>query len=224
MKVAIMQPTFFPWVGYFSLINEADMFVFLDDVEYSHQSWQSRNHFEISGSIKWISLPIESSSKNLIKNIKIKNVERFIHKIERSLKQSYTKCAREAISDDFFTILKSQKIQFLSEFNIFVIKYFSKYLGLQTEFINSSVLNIEGNKSDKVNGILKALGATTYVCSPGSREYMIEYGLNNFYCPIDFYDYRSSIDVTDNKRLGVNLSIYHTIRHFSKEEILNAIQ
>lgn len=224
MKVAIMQPTFFPWAGYFSMINEVDVFVFLDDVEYSHQSWQSRNYFEVSGLTKWISLPISSSSNEIIKNIKIDNLPRFLNKTSKTLKQSYAKCPRNDISDDLFECLKYQNIEFVSDFNIFVIKYFCKYLDINTEFICSSQLGVTGQKSEKVKEILKSIEATSYVSSPGSRNYMIEYGLENFNCEIEFFNYRSSADVTDLKRLGSNMSIYHTIRHYSKEEILNAIQ
>ena len=46
MKIMISQPTFFPWLGYFDLISQADQFVILDDVNFSYQSWQHRNNLE----------------------------------------------------------------------------------------------------------------------------------------------------------------------------------
>ena len=67
-KCSIMQPHFFPWSGYFNLINKCDIFVFLDDVQFSKNSWQVRNKLFVNKSIKWITVPTKKSS---LKNTKI---------------------------------------------------------------------------------------------------------------------------------------------------------
>ena len=64
MKIAIMQPTYFPWSGYFSLINYVDKFVFLDNVQFDRRSWQQRNRIANGEKVLWITVPVKK--KNLL--------------------------------------------------------------------------------------------------------------------------------------------------------------
>ena len=59
MKIAIMQPTFLPWIGYFKLISEVDTFIFFDDAQYSKSSWHNRNRILVKNHINWLTLPIK---------------------------------------------------------------------------------------------------------------------------------------------------------------------
>jgi hypothetical protein len=70
-----MQPTYLPWIGYFDLINWADTFIFLDDVEFSHQSWQHRNKIKTSDGPLWLTVPVRQNgrSEQLIQNVEICN-------------------------------------------------------------------------------------------------------------------------------------------------------
>ncbi|MEK9570695.1 MAG: WbqC family protein [Paracoccaceae bacterium] len=220
MKVAIMQPTFFPWVGYFSLIKAVDLFVFLDDVEYSHQSWQTRNHFCILGQSQWLSIPVSSSTKTIIKDVKIHNPKRFLNKMHRTLQQSYAKAGNSSLLPLFFDYIENINVEMLGDFNIEVIKFFTKYLDINTQFLKSSMLEIEGAKNDKVNSILHAVSASRYICAPGSRDYMIEFGLDKFCCPVEFYDYANSVRVSNANKYGNNMSIFDTVMFYSKKKIL----
>ena len=57
-KIAIMQPTFLPWVGYFDLIDQVDTFVFLNDVQFQKQTWQHRNKILTKNGLQWITVPV----------------------------------------------------------------------------------------------------------------------------------------------------------------------
>jgi hypothetical protein len=65
MKVAIMQPYFFPYIGYFQLINAVDTFVLYDDIEYVKQSWINRNRILLNGQPAFFSLPLKKDSDYL---------------------------------------------------------------------------------------------------------------------------------------------------------------
>ena len=73
MRVAIMQPTFLPWSGYFGLMQSVDMFVFLDSVQFDRRSWQQRNRIKTSSGPKWLTVPVRSKGKRsqLISDVKI---------------------------------------------------------------------------------------------------------------------------------------------------------
>lgn len=59
MKIAIMQPTYFPWIGYFSLIKFVDTFIFLDNVQFDSRSWQQRNQIATGNQKIWITVPVK---------------------------------------------------------------------------------------------------------------------------------------------------------------------
>ena len=73
MKIAIMQPTYIPWCGYFALLDFVDFFVFLDSVQFAKRSWQQRNQIKTLDGPKWLSIPVISSGRY---QQKIKDVER----------------------------------------------------------------------------------------------------------------------------------------------------
>ena len=63
-KSAIMQPTFFPWTGYFDLIDEVDTFVFLDDVQFDYRSWQHKNNIkDLSNKNLTLTVPVLNGQK-----------------------------------------------------------------------------------------------------------------------------------------------------------------
>ncbi len=71
MRVAIIQPSYFPWRGYFSIINSVDIFIFLDDVQYTDRDWRNRNKFEIDGKISWLTVPVDSiKSRPMLNEVK----------------------------------------------------------------------------------------------------------------------------------------------------------
>ena len=79
MITSIMQPTFTPSAIYFSLILQSDNFVFLDNVQFSKQSWQQRNIILTSNGPKWITLPVDKKN-TLISNTKIKISDNLVKK------------------------------------------------------------------------------------------------------------------------------------------------
>jgi len=222
MKVAIMQPTFFPWIGYFYLMSEVDKFVFLDDVEISKQSWQTRNYFFINGQPSLLSVPICSPSHATINDALISNPERFLNKFRKTLIQSYSKIGDVAVIEDLLRLLNNPPPKRLADININIIEYFADAFGLKTKTLRSSCINIEGTKSDKVDRILKHLNADEYIATPGSREYMTEYGLDKFSCDVRFFDY-SGIESLKYKGCDENLCVLDVVMRETVGGVKNVI-
>lgn len=92
MKLAIMQPYFFPYIGYFQLIHAVDKFIILDDVNYINRGWINRNKIIINGEAKWFTLSLDKASQNkLIKEINISSKDVFHEKLLKTLKIFYGK-------------------------------------------------------------------------------------------------------------------------------------
>ena len=75
MRIAIMQPTYLPWAGYFELIDNCDLFIFFDDVQFVKKSWQQRNKIKTPKGELLLTVPVLTKGKRgqLIKDVHINN-------------------------------------------------------------------------------------------------------------------------------------------------------
>lgn len=180
MKLAIMQPTFNPWLGYFDLIDYVDEFVFLDTVQLARRSWQVRNRLKINNKEYMFSLPIKkekSRDETILKDTRIsfENYD-FISKINTLLLKNYKKTKYfNELQDNIYNIL-SYKTEYLCEYNINFIKEISKLLDINTSFSKASSLeDLEGNKGDLILNICLNKSCKQYISALGSKEYLNKY-------------------------------------------------
>jgi WbqC-like protein family len=174
MKIAIMQPYFVPYIGYFQLINAVDKFVIYDNIKYTKKGWINRNRILVDGTDEYITLPIKKDSDYLNVDQR-KLADSFIddkNKILRKLTYAYRKAPHY---DEVFQLM--ERILETPESNLFEFIYKSlqeicRFLDINTEFIISSGLPIDhGLKAqDKVIEICKALSADTYINPSGGVE------------------------------------------------------
>jgi len=108
-RIAIMQPTYIPWVGYFSLINKVDVFIFLDSVQFAKRSWQQRNKIKTANESIWLTVPVLSKGKQsqFINEVEIDLTRDFSEKHIASLESNYHKAPYFLkYSPDFFLFYK----------------------------------------------------------------------------------------------------------------------
>ena len=89
--IFISQPTFLPWIGYFDLIDQSDLFVILDDAKFEKQSWQQRNQFKTQNGFELFSIPVLSNNEGLINEILIFNSKKITNKFVNFLNTNYSK-------------------------------------------------------------------------------------------------------------------------------------
>tara|TARA_R110000796_G_scaffold4997_8_gene18933 strand:+ start:2060 stop:2767 length:708 start_codon:yes stop_codon:yes gene_type:complete len=173
-RVAIMQPYFLPYVGYFHLINSVDEFVIYDNIQYTKKGWINRNKILVNGKDKLISLPLKKDSDYLnvvdrelsytwdIEKLKLLNL----------LKSSYRKSPEYEI---VFPII--EKCILFPESNLFsfilnTLTTLNYYLEINTKITTSSTIDIDHSlkSQDKVIAICKNLQATTYINAIGGQE------------------------------------------------------
>ena len=139
MKIAVNQPNYIPWLGYFDLIDTVDRFIFLDDVEYTRNSVISRNKISnLSGRTRWLSLSLKKSSfhdlisqKSLIRSCLDSHLN--------ILSDFYKKSPYyEEVSDFFYYNYSKIKSEKLSQFNSLLIKNICEFIGISCEFFYSS--------------------------------------------------------------------------------------
>jgi len=173
MKIAIMQPYLFPYIGYWQLINAVDTFVLLDDVNFIKGGWINRNYILIDNKPHLITLSLDHASPNkLIYDIEINQKLNNKRKILNTLKMSYSKAPEyEKVYPLLETIINNEEKN-LSEYIEFSIRLLCDYLRIPTKIINSSSLNKDDSKKaqDRVIEICKVLNAKTYINSFGGID------------------------------------------------------
>lgn len=193
-RVAIMQPTYFPWCGYFELIHHVDKFVFLDDVPFAMQrpNWQKENRVLSKSGIRWLKLPTirTEGAQTLIKDMLVDNNKGWMGKHLDLIEEIYHE---SSYYPDFSPIISSflnSGENNLSSINIGLIKIISNYLGIDTTFIRSSELSgISGLKQDRILSICHAVGGTYYYSPLGSADYIEPKGFERNSVKLEFQHY-----------------------------------
>lgn len=174
MKIAIMQPYFVPYIGYFQLINAVDQFVIYDNIKYTKKGWINRNRILVDDKDEYITLPIRKDSDYLHVDQR-KLADSFADdkcKILRKLAYAYRKAPHyDAVYALMERILEKPENN-LFEFIYKSVTEISKFLEIDTKFVISSTLPVdhELKAQDRVIAICKALNTTTYINPPGGVD------------------------------------------------------
>lgn len=170
MKVAIMQPYFAPYLGYFQLVNTVDKFVFYDDVNYIKGGWINRNFITVNGNVHKFTIPLKkASSFKKINEIEINWECRDMGKLQKTL---YQRFSTDSPSREIIEKLFESKPLTIADLAITSIILISNYLGVNTIFERSSNYTFErvNNKVLNLVNICNILGADTYINPIGGQE------------------------------------------------------
>jgi len=175
MKIAIMQPYFFPYIGYFQLINAVDKFILYDDVTFIKQGWINRNRILLNDKEYLFSVPIKDISSNkYIKDVKIHQDLYYIFKkkLLKTIKQSYSK---SPFFEAVFLLLQDTlncEVETINDLAKHSIKSLCKYLYIDTILIDSSVDYQNGHlhAQERVLDICKKENTNTYINTIGGKD------------------------------------------------------
>jgi len=170
-----MQPTYFPWAGYFNLIAQADEFVFLDDVQLEKQSWQTRNRLILNGLVKWITVPIRHQQlAQTIAETQVIDANRWREKLAKSFNLNYGRHIYYSNANELIDLLLSTTTTSLAEINESIIRFASERLKLTVNFHRASSLGVSGIRSAKLVALCEKLQVSEYLSPLGSAQYLEE--------------------------------------------------
>ena len=175
MKLAIMQPYFMPYIGYFQLINLVDKFVFYDDVTFIKQGWINRNQILINDQAKLFSVPLSNaSSHTLIKDVLISDIryEKWKKSFLSTIMFNYKKAKNYEIVEALIERILLTPPKTISDLAIKSVIEISNYLDLDTEFDVSSQNygNTHLSGQDRVLDICQKENVNTYINPIGGME------------------------------------------------------
>ncbi len=173
MRIAIMQPYFFPYIGYFQLISASNVFVLHDDVQYMTGGWVNRNRILLNGEDRMITFPVQKAGYALPINARsYVSSNQGVRHIINQVKQAYAKatCYRQVFP------MVEELLMFedrnVARFNENLIRRICDFIGIRTSITTSSALEKDDSLSgqDRVLDICKRVGATDYTNPIGGTK------------------------------------------------------
>ncbi|MFC1718247.1 WbqC family protein [Candidatus Poribacteria bacterium] len=189
VKAAIIQSAYIPWKGYFDIIHDVDVFVFLEDVQYTKQDWRSRNKIKTIDGTKWISVPVIGGIDKMIYEARIDYARDWRRKHRDTIHHSYLSAEYYDDCKESILGVYDSKYETISELNISATKKISALLGISTDFVNSRDLNTSGTKDDKLIEICQKIGADHYLSGPTARDYIVKEKFEEASIELEFKDY-----------------------------------
>lgn len=177
-SVAMMQPTFLPWAGFFALMDAADCFVMLDDFQFQRRSFHQRNRLFVGGrQVGWVTVPVEHSHGTefpLLCNLRPVLTPRFRDKLRGLLFHNY------GFSEHFTEVATAvdavieRDWHSLADLNIVLIEELASLLDISTVFVRSSQFQTAGPRSERIANLLHKVHATTFLAAAGAETFLRE--------------------------------------------------
>lgn len=193
MRVGVIQSSFIPWRGYFDIIASVDFFVFLDDVQYSKNSWRNRNKIKAPDGLQWLTVPVRHERLGQrIDEILVDNSWAWATKHFRSWKANYSKASHISDVIDLLSCLGDEQEETISQLNVKLIGRICEYLKISTPMMLSSELFLAGSKTDRLIDLLQKLDATTYLSGPSADAYLDKKAFRQHGISLEYksYDYQ----------------------------------
>ena len=193
MKVGSIQSSFIPWRGYFDFIASVDVFVFLDDVQYTKRDWRNRNKIKTPKGTEWLTVPVCYECRSqLIQQTKIDYSQNWVKQHLNTWQVNYARALYYEDMTKMLTELSRGNEETISQLNIRLIRRICDYLGISTPMVLSSDLALSGAKTDHLIDLLVKLNATTYLSGPSADGYLDKEAFRRHGISLEYksYDYQ----------------------------------
>lgn len=174
MNVAIHQPQYLPWLPYFTKIEESDLFILLDSVDFQKNGLQNRNQIKTPQGAHWLTVPVRQQLGQKILDVKLDEDSGWRRKHWQTLRQCYGKAAAFTTYETEIQTWFDTEWSSLSDLNVEVISTLMRWMDIRTPIVRSSQMKAEGRASDLVLNLCLEVGATKYLSGMGGRNYLDE--------------------------------------------------
>lgn len=171
---AIHQPQYLAWQGYFGKMDEADVFIFLDDTQFKKSEWQNRNRIRTAAGTQWLTVPVRHHFGQRIDEVQIDNTVPWRRKHLQALYTNYRPAPFfDAYIGEFESLL-AREWDLLCELNIAFATALASLCGIECQFLRSSELNVAGASTEALVNLCRKARADTYLSGIGGKDYLQE--------------------------------------------------
>ena len=175
--VAITQPTFLGWAGWYDLADQVDLLIVLDDVAFAKRSWQQRNRLRTADGLSYVTVPVRSAGRTgqQIADTELADGD-FVQSLIKTVTRNYSRAAHfTRYFESFCAVLQESAAGGkLVALNCGLIGWLMTQLSFTTPMIKSSSIPVDGKRGAKLAALCAHVGATRYVSPAGAEEYLHE--------------------------------------------------
>jgi hypothetical protein len=173
--VAIHQPNFLPWLGYFDKIRRAQAFILLDDVQFQKTgaTWTNRVQVLVAGAPAWLTVPVVRAfhGTRAISEIEIDDRSPWRDKLLRTVELNYRRAPHfDAVYTWIAPLIKNQ-VKSLVELNVQAIRAATAAMGLENVLVLSSSVHVQSRATDRLVELVRAVGGDAYLAGGGAQGY-----------------------------------------------------
>lgn len=172
MIVAIHQPQFMPWLGYFDKMDQVDCFVLLDQVQFKKNEWQNRNRIKTVQGPMWLTVPVTHRFPASLLEVKVNRAVNWRHKHLQALRTNYSRAEGWERARPELEALYAGDPEGLVEANRASIDWLRLQLGVVTPMRLASEMILSDEPTRRLVDVCRAVGADTYLAGADGRRYM----------------------------------------------------
>ena len=172
MRVAVHQPQYLPWLGFFDKADCVDCFVILDNVQYHKNEWQNRNRIKSSNGTPWLTVPVHYRFPQRICDVQVDDESGWRQKHWRSISQSYRKCADFDLLAVALEPLYTTSWRWLVDLNLAGIERLAQALNIAWSPRLTSEMDLAEEPTQRLIDICRQVGADHYLAGSGSAGYL----------------------------------------------------
>ncbi|MGF7144330.1 hypothetical protein HNQ56_002761 [Anaerotaenia torta] len=207
MRIAIHQPDYIPYIGYFYKISKADIFVYLNDAQFSNDNMHHRNNIKTPQGRKRLTIPLNYHFKDRINEVRTRDELDWKEKHLKLLAMNYQK---SPYFNEIFPAIRElllMEYDNLADMNMAINQFIISGFGLPAAVIKASELDISSKKEERILDICTALKADEYYSGLGAASYQNEENFRNRKIILTYTDYRPFLYPQQWHSFEPNLSV-----------------
>lgn len=174
MRISIHQPDYIPWLGFYYKVAHSDLFVYLDDAQYSNEAGHNVNSIKTPQGVFRLKIPVEQHLGDLICAVRTKDELHWKEKHLKTIEMNYKKAAYfDAVFPGFRSVL-TEAYGNISELNMAVNQYILDGFGIRVPIRKTSELPVQTVREERILDVCEMLGADEYYSGNGARAYQKE--------------------------------------------------
>jgi hypothetical protein len=172
--LAVLQPGYLPWLGFFDQLLRSDIFVLYDDVQFDKNGWRNRNRIKSPTGPHWLTVPVRVSSlSQRILETQIDDRQPWARKHLGTIRQFYAGAPYlKRYLPELEELLAGRRWECLIDLDIAVIQLFCAWLGIERRMVRASSLGISGERSERLLNICRHFGARHYLSGAAAQSYL----------------------------------------------------
>ncbi len=172
MRVTIHQPNFLPWLGFFDKVDQSDLFILLDNVQFEKNDWQNRNRIKGPDGAQWLTVPVYHKFPQTVAEVRIDNRTNWRRKHWNAIVSNYRKAAFFAQYAPQFESVYQCEWEQLIALNLHLLRLVFELTGIRTPCRLASEIPVDGVSSERLSALCEAAGANVYLAGAGGHDYL----------------------------------------------------